>query len=111
MDKPHLTEHEAAARALEDPHFAQKVLTGEENHPAVRNAILADLYHSTTKEGERSEASFALFQKRTVDVRPNAGPMGPCYVRYYPKMPAPDVWRDWQAITKVNLEALAQRRK
>jgi hypothetical protein len=110
---PRLTDQEAAIRALESPEFAQKVLTGEADHPAVRNAILADLYKSAVDESEDREhpdrTGFAVFQKRTVDVRPNASPMGPCYVRYYPKMPAPDVWQDWGELSKTNLAALARQ--
>lgn len=105
-----INDQEAASRALDDPEFAQKVLTGEVNLPSVRNAILADLYQSSA-ESEPDDAGFAVFQNRTVDIGPSAGPMGPCYVRYYPKMPAIEMWQEWRTLSKPNLIALARGRQ
>jgi hypothetical protein len=105
-----MNDQEAAARALADADFAQKVLTGEEDYPLVRNAILADIYESSIIGAEGTETEgFQLFDRRTVDVtqpRSGAGPMGPCYVKYYPKMPAPDAWRDWDRMTRPNLNRI-----
>ncbi len=106
-----MNDQEAAARALADPDFAQRVLVGEEDYPAVRNAILADIYQSSVDEAGGSEVEgYQLFNSRTVDAplaRRAAGPMGPCYVKYYPKMPADSVWNDWQTMTRPNLTGIA----
>lgn len=105
-----LTTEEAAARCLDDSGFAQRVMYGGEDYPAVRDAILADLYESTTAVGGRSEAeAFELFDDKFKDMRPMAGPMGPCFVKYYPKGPKPKAWDEWAEMAKPNLVALSRR--
>ena len=98
---------EAAARALRDHEFAQKVLTGEEDYPEVRDAILADLFE-THVEGQPHEGKELRFETRFIDAGPRFGPMGPCYVKYYPKMPAADSWTKWVEMPRLNLERIAR---
>jgi hypothetical protein len=101
----------AAARALEDREFAQKVLTGEEDYPEVRDAILADLFESThvarPTKGKKGPSGEVRLETRFVDAGPRFDPMGPCYVKYYPKMPAPDSWTNWNEMARLNLERIA----
>jgi hypothetical protein len=104
-----MTIEEAAARSVEDSYFAQRVISGEEDYPEVRDAILADLFESTTAVGGRSEAeAFELFDAKFQDLRPVAGPMGPCFVKYYPKGPRPETWDEWLEMAKPNLNALTR---
>jgi hypothetical protein len=101
---------ELAARSIEDPDYAQKVLFGEIDNQEVRDAILADLYESTTITHDRTEEeAFALFNENFRDLRPIAGPMGPCFVKYYPKGPKPEMWEEWVEMEKPYLQRLAQR--
>ena len=102
-----------AARALEDGEFAQKVLSGEEDYPQIRDAILADLFESTQGESQPRGATKATkkvkFEARFIDAGPRFGPMGPCYVKYYPKMPAADAWDKWIGMPRSNLQRIAGR--
>jgi hypothetical protein len=100
---------QVAERALRDPEFAQKVLTGEEDYPEIRNAILADLFQSSHVERKSVDGGIeeVKFETRFVDAGPRFGPMGPCYVKYYPKMPANDAWTRWVEMPRLNLEELA----
>jgi hypothetical protein len=107
--KPRMTDKEAAARSIEDSYFAQAIISGEEDYPVVRDAILADLFESTTAVGGRSEEeAFELFNAKFRDLRPVAGPMGPCFVKYYPKGPRPQTWDEWLEMAKPNLKTLAR---
>jgi hypothetical protein len=103
--------NEAARRSLEDREFAQKVLTGEEDYPEVREAILADLYESTEEAGASETEGFGIgdyqvssFNTKFVNA---ASPAAACYVRYYPKMPADNYWNDWNVLYRPNLSALS----
>jgi hypothetical protein len=105
-----MTVAEAAARSIDDADFAQKVLFGEVDNQEVRDAILADLYESTTITYDRTEEeAFALFNENFRELRPQAGPMGPCFVKYYPKGPKPKMWDEWVEMEKPYLHRLAQR--
>jgi hypothetical protein len=107
-----MNDQEAAARALADPAFAQKVLSGEENYPAVRDAILADLYDASVREGDDTSGYQSGFETRTIDAtRASSIPNAACYVRYYPKMPAAGAWRDWQVLERNNLTQLSQAQR
>ena len=104
-----------AARALEDGEFAQKILSGEENYPEIRDAILADLFEATNVEagpsGSKKLSTKLKFETRFIDAGPRFGPMGPCYVKYYPKMPAADTWERWVEMPRLNLKRVAEAGK
>lgn len=105
------SKEEAATRALKDPKFAQKVLTGEVNYPEVRDAILADLFESNVQSPTQGDGKASIkpqFETRFIDAGPRFGPMGPCYVKYYPKMPAADAWIRWIEMPRLNLSRIAQ---
>ena len=97
----------AAAKALDDQEFAQKVLTGEEDYPEIRDAILADLFEANQDAGQGELASEVRYETRFIDAGPRFGPMGPCYVKYYPKMPAADAWTKWNQMPRANLRRIA----
>jgi uncharacterized protein YqcC (DUF446 family) len=103
--------HQIAARALEDYRFAQKLMTGEEDYPEVRDAILADLFEADQQAAEIGVEG-PKFATRFVDAGPRFGPMsmGPCYVKYYPKMVAADAWQQWVELPRLNLTRLAKER-
>ncbi|MFF3249234.1 hypothetical protein ACFYWY_37210 [Streptomyces sp. NPDC002870] len=106
---PRMSNKEAALRCIEDSSFAQKVIYGGEDYPVVRDAILADLYASTAAVGTRTEEEgFRLFDDKFRDMRPTAGPMGPCFVKYYPKGPKPKLWDEWLELPKPNLKILTE---
>ncbi len=113
--KPSYSKEQAAARALKDQEFAQKVLTGEEDYPEIRDAILADLFESTkvaSPPHDTDEVSGeARFETRFIDAGPRFGPMGPCYVKYYPKMPAADAWIKWIKMPRLNLVRIAEGKR
>jgi hypothetical protein len=107
-----MSNQKVASRALKDHKFAQRVLTGEEDYPEVRDAILADLFESTTQvtgrpKGRSKRSSKVKVETRFIDAGPRFGPMGPCYVKYYPKMPAADAWRQWNEFPRLNLKRIA----
>ena len=105
-----MTAAEAASLSIDDVDFAQKVLFGEVDNQEVRDAILADLYESTSmSSGHSEEEAFALFDDKFRDMKPTAGPMGPCFVKYYPKGPKPKIWEEWVEMERPNLHRLAQR--
>jgi hypothetical protein len=106
-----MSHHEIAARALEDHQFAQKIMTGEEDYPEVRDAILADLFEADQQAAEIGAQS-PKFATRFVDAGPRFGPMGmgPCYVKYYPKMVAFDAWQQWAELPRLNLKRLSKVR-
>lgn len=111
-NKPYSTE-DAAKRALKDRKFAQKVLTGEVDYPDIRDAILADLFESNVESppqrtGKASDK--VRFETRFIDAGPRFRPMGPCYVKYYPKMPADDAWVKWVEMPRLNLKQIAEGR-
>jgi hypothetical protein len=104
------TAAELASLSIDDADFAQKVLFGEVDNQEVRDAILADLYESTTIDhGRTEEEAFALFDDNFRDLKPAAGPMGPCFVKYYPKGPKPKMWDEWAEMERPSLHRLAQR--
>ena len=98
---------EAAARSLEDSDFAQKVLTGEEDYPEVREAILADLYAELGDPDEGSdEVSGFTLNGQFIGLLGSTSALekvAACYVRYYPKGGA----TDWRSIERINVYQLA----
>ena len=106
--KPTYSREEAAKRALKDHKFAQKVLTGEVDFPEVRDAILADLFESTHVASPSQRTGKAKLETRFIDAGPRFDPMGPCYVKYYPKMPADDAWLKWVEMPRLNLVRIAK---
>jgi hypothetical protein len=106
-----MNNNEAAQRSLEDRGFAQMVLSGEEDYPEVRDAILADLWESTEQAGQSETEGFAAGAYELANFETNfvsaSNPAAACYVRYYPKMPADNYWDQWQVLYRPNLTRMA----
>jgi len=90
-----MNDQEAAARAMDDAEFAQKVFTGEEDYPVVRDAILADMYQHSG-QGEDDTTGHTALDPRIITPR-----SAPCYVMVYAKMPA-NVAEEWRTVAKPN---------
>jgi len=62
-----------AARALEDQSFAERILTGQENYPEVRAAMLKDLAESTGQDVRGFDTASPELLARYIQTGPKPG--------------------------------------